>query len=193
MERLKCLVLPGHHRLPVGFVSHKYYPDMFDICLMATLRGYDNCKAAGQNELELTAMLRNLGHELAKCALIHSFGMSCGKGSASALGRGFRAPAPTTMGMPAPRPSPTLRGLDARRGFRAPAPTTVGVPAPRPSPTLRGLDARQGLPALDLDSDGPCPSETSRVRAFAPRHPRRAFFLPDKTGVSPPRPRRAKG
>ena len=60
-------------------------------------------------------------------------------------------------------------------GLSRPCTTTMGVPAPRPSPTLRGLDARQGLPALDLDSEGPCPSETSRVRASAPRHPRPAF------------------
>lgn len=77
-------------------------------------------------------------------ALIHSYGMSCGRSSASALGRGCRAPAPTTMGVPAPRPCPTLRGLDARSGALL----------PRPS-------ARE-----------PCSLGTPSVGAAAPRHPR---------------------
>ena len=102
-------------------------------------------------------MPRNRGHELGEVRTYTLLRNVCGKGSASAL----------------------------RRGFRAPAPTTMGVPAPRPSPTLRGLDTRQGLPALDLDSEGPCPSETSRVRASAPRHPRPAFPRWTRTRVSP--------
>jgi hypothetical protein len=62
------------------------------------------------------------------------------------------------------------RCLCTPAGLSRPCTTTRSVPAPRPCPTVRRLDARQGLPALDLDSEGPCPSETSRVRA-APRHP----------------------
>jgi hypothetical protein len=62
------------------------------------------------------------------------------------------------------------RCLCTPAGLSRPCTTTRGVPAPRPSPTVRRLDTRQGLPALDLDSEGPCPSEASRVRA-APRHP----------------------
>jgi hypothetical protein len=102
-------------------------------------------------------MLLELGHERSEVRTYTFLRNVCGKGAASAL----------------------------RRGFRAPSPTTMGVPAPRPSPTLRGLDARQGLPALDLDSEGPCPSETSRVRAFAPRHPRPAFSRWSRTSVWP--------
>ena len=102
-------------------------------------------------------MLLNLGHERSEVRTYTFLRNVCGKGAASAL----------------------------RRGFRAPSPTTRSVPAPRPSPTLRGLDARQGLPALVLSSEGPCPSETSRVRASAPRHPHSASIRSTRPSVSP--------
>ena len=114
-------------------------------------------------------MLQNLDHELGEVRSYTFLRNVCGKGSASALGHGLSRPCTTTM----------------------------GVPAPRLSPTLRGLDSRQSLPALDLDSEGPCPSETSRAGASAPRHhgpPRRgigelASVSPlDPDGASPHRP-----
>lgn len=102
-------------------------------------------------------MLLNLGHERSEVRTYTFLRNVCGKGAASAL----------------------------RRGFRAPSPTTRSVPAPRPSPTLRGLDARQGLPALDLEPWEPCSPGTPSVRAFAPRHPRPAFSRWSRTSVWP--------
>ncbi len=56
-----------------------------------------------------------------------------------------------------------------RQGAVAPpAPTTKGVPAPRPRPAVRRLDTRQGLAALDWPTGEPCSPETPSVGALPP-------------------------
>ncbi len=68
-------------------------------------------------------------------------------------------PVASTIGEPCPPIPP-------RQAF-APDTTTSGCPAPRPRPTLRGLDARQRPVPLHRHS-GPCPEAPRRSPAPAP-------------------------
>ena len=120
--------------------------------------GMMNQKRRCQIQFELTAMLQNLVHELRRSAHLYI--------PAECVRQRLR------LCTPAWAFAPLHHG---------------GVPAPRPFPTVRRLDARQGRPALDQHSEEPCPPETPRVRASAPRHPRPALPAgPD--GISPRRP-----
>jgi len=73
---------------------------------------------------------------------------------------------------------PTVRRLDARSGFRA-RHHDEGARrrSLRPTPTLRGLDARQRPFPLHRKSWGPCSPDTPSVRLSRPTPRRQAFRL----------------
>ena len=124
----------------------------------------------------------------AKCALIHSFGMSCGKGSASALRRGSRPctydkerACSLTMPNRAPvgcapgpcRPGPALKGAllpraPQRQGFRAPTPTA-------------------SVSTLDPDDGRACPSTQPRLCQTVGAHsnPARIGYAPGPFSPGP--------
>jgi hypothetical protein len=85
---------------------------MFAIRLMATMLGYDNRQRPGPDQPGAKHDAAGAGHERSEVRTYTSLRDVCGRDSASALRRGYRAPAPRRWAClpldPAP-PSPRLR------------------------------------------------------------------------------------